>query len=157
MAIHEYRKIGKRITPFAEAVLSESNLLVIHNGIQSRISKKTREKVIVTLGKEFITWMLEFTDGLATTPRTEDNIYTFNLYVVNREVNIQYLSLRHKALFEKYFIRGDRERISMYPQYRHERNSNKYDLGSCPYMLSSPWRVHHLSYLRDVDMKNHVT
>lgn len=113
------------------------------------ITHDETEQIYVPMTYDLITYMNEVlsqNQGLQFTPQA---LGWLNRMVIDHEVIIQIASLRHRKLFQRYFIDRSSMRVFPRPELTHGKRG-EFQLSSSKYYLTNPWNRNYNAYLKDV-------
>ena len=136
--------------PVTKLFFSPKNILFLQSQIEKTLTKWTGHPVRVPLSDELYLTMFEVASRNKWLAYAHiSGLRRLNDMVIGHEVNVQYVSLRHKKLFEKYFITGDRMRV--FPIGEGTKvTKGEVKVSSSGYMLTNPHKKHYQAFLSDV-------
>ena len=137
-------------TPITRLFFSPRNIKFLHSQLEKILSAWTGSPIRVQLSNEFAITMHEVASrNKWLSYMNIEGLKLLNNMVLGHEAEVQYLSLRHKKLFEKYFITGDRMRV--FPHGIPTKiTKGEVKISPSGYMLTNPWKKNYKAFLNDV-------
>lgn len=145
------QQTGRKSTPVARMFFDPKNIVFLQQQLEEILQAWTGDNSIrVPITDEFIQTMYEVcskNEWLAYSG--VDGLKMLNNMVLNHEAKVQYSSLRHRKLFYKYFIHGDRMRVFPYGEPTKVMKGDT-KVVSSGYMLTNPHKKSHPQFLKEV-------
>lgn len=137
--------------PVFQLFFSDQNIGFLMNQIDTVLKELTKENVGVdwpTQFEEFTQTMIDMANRNPALAQVPDGLSTLNRAVIQHEANVQYISLRRRKLFYKYFIDQDRKRTMDYGVSTKGMRGETL-IESSGYALSHPWKKYRNCYLKE--------
>jgi len=136
--------------PLVGAFLDPRNVAFIKDQIEQSLKYLTGQCVEVPITNELTQTLYDVLKGnWWMAYRVEEGLRLLNRMVVEHETKIQYYSLRHRCLYYKYFIHGDRMKVFPRAIPTHA-NGGEVTVSASGYTNSHPWAKRHREYLDEV-------
>lgn len=127
------------------AFMSEPNAQWIKSQVEDALSKAVGVPVRVPLDERFVQQLQHVVNNTLKPAPGLLGLAAMNRTAIHQMVELQYYSLRQRALYEKYFIEQDRQWV--FPVGEYSRGDNvTVSLGQ--HMLSHPWKARRASFLQ---------
>lgn len=119
---------GNARTPLTTAFFSAQNLSYVLQRIGFETGRMLNRQVVVIANADFFTYVQDQVRGVGNLMDVNSALGSLNDLIVAHEVGVQYLSLRRRELFFKWFIFKDRPRVieppmNTYGRRRYEQPS----------------------------------
>jgi len=164
-AVENYQSVGTfyhkqhRLTPVAQLFFAPTNIAYLKDQLEQILQRLTynpalpddqQVRIEVPVTDEFAQTMDDVASrNLWLANSGQDGLRQLNEMFLQWEARIQYASLRHRKLFYKYFIDGDRMRVFPYgAPTKVTRGEVK--IAPSGYMLSNPYHKQYGNFLQDV-------
>lgn len=131
-------------TPLQSGFLSGPNVLWLKNRVEDLLTRATGVPTVVPLDEQFTGMMLQLAQGNPGIPSSPEGLALLNRVFIERQLELQFYSLRHQNLYKRYFIDQVRLRNMPYGDYV---GGTQVTVSPSGYMLSHPWRKMQESYL----------
>jgi hypothetical protein len=144
-----YNSIYRR-SPLSDLFFAPQNVDFLRTQLEKILTQLTNEPIHIEVNNEFLQSMFDICS------RNESMAYTaleglnqLNEAFLEWEARIQYLSLRHRRQYVKYYIEGERLRTMPYGTPEKVMRG-EVTVSPSGYMMSNPWRKKYGEFLQDV-------
>lgn len=140
-------------SPLTVAFFDPRNVEWIRSEIERRLKIKTGEENLrYYINAEFAQTMIDTAlNNQGYAYNVEYGLPRLNQWVINKEEEIAYLSLRAQKRYEHQMLYGNRMRVFPYgvgDRTLHAKGENQ--VTQSPYLLNHPWKSQHEGYLNQV-------
>lgn len=137
-------------TPVSELFFDPRNLVYLQSQLEQILKRLTQEEIRVPINEDFAQSMSNIcSDNSWLAYAGLEGLSQLNEMFLETEARIQYVSLRHRKLYYKYFIDGNRMRVFPYGEGTKVVRG-EVQISPSGYQLANPWRKQHGNYLHDV-------
>lgn len=146
-----YDRTTQQGTPVTNLFFQPANIQYLKQQLEAILKQLTGGQCInVPVNAEFMQSMTTIAfNNPVFAYLGNDGLQQLNNMFLEWEARIQYVSLRHGKLFNKYFIEADRMRV--FPHGVGEKvTKGEVKIAPSGYMLSNPWRKQYGNFLSDV-------
>jgi hypothetical protein len=140
-------------TPLTSAFFSEQNLQLLVAEIARRTGALLNRNVIVMPNGDFFWYLEQTVRDVANFADVDCALNALNEKVCAHETQVQYLSLRRRELFFKWFIFNDRPRVIAPPMDTHGRRRVE-RLSTAPIQLLDPKGRYFADWLNKQHIEN---
>ncbi len=137
-------------TPLSIAFFAPSNILCIRDAIEKKLGELTGECIRIVITDEFAQTLVDLV--------FRNSVYAYEPYIgvpilndmaVEHETSVQYMSLRHRKLFYKRIMNGERLRVFPYG-IATKVTKGTVKVSPSSYQLGLPWKRRQSEYLKEV-------
>lgn len=124
--------------------MSRANAQFLQAQVQEALTRATGVSVVVPLDDQFVQQMLQIVNLSLGPPAGALGLATLNRTFIQQYIELQYMSIRQAALYDKYFLTQDRMRTMPYGEYSGDQTVI---VSPSQYMMTHPWKKRQASFL----------
>jgi len=124
--------------------MSAANARFLQSQVEEALTRATGVRVVVPLDDQFVQQMLQIVNLSLAPPPGALGLSVLNRTFIQQYIELQYMSIRQAALYDKYFLSQDRMRTMPYGEYQGDQSVV---VSPSQYMMTHPWKKRQASFL----------
>jgi len=129
------------IPKLVQVFLNRDNVIWIIQQIEKRLTEYAQQPVRLEVSLELVASIAHLATEKQTLPPSQQMLHLMNQSIIEKEYNVQRISLNHKARHHKYFVEKE-ARFKVQPRPRMENEGAKAEVFTDKQILSHPVSRH---------------